>query len=57
MGTRMVRYGGTFTETVQGHWKAARRAEEARRKAEEDAARMAAMKEEARKRHFCVIYI
>ena len=20
MGTRMVRYGGTFTETVQGKW-------------------------------------
>ena len=24
MGTRMLRYGGTFTETVQGHWKAGR---------------------------------
>eukprot|EP01043_Picozoa_sp_COSAG02_P019054 COSAG02_NODE_907_length_16005_cov_3.219252_9_plen_424_part_00 len=24
MGTRMVRYGGTFTETTQGHWKSER---------------------------------
>ena len=24
MGTRMVRYGGTFTQTTQGHWKAER---------------------------------
>lgn len=24
MGTRMVRYGGTFTQTVQGHWKSER---------------------------------